>query len=164
MPRERNSSNALLPLCQINQASLVDNALTEEPKRGFDLDYAVEFRNFDPSFQGDNHWRRPDLNNCVQLFKPHGSLNWLFCPTCTELEITQEKGVVTRLISDFAKKECVRCGNVFSPLIVPPTFYKDLNNVFLSAIWNRTDDGFTIPIVPRLESNQLDSLNSRFLP
>jgi hypothetical protein len=28
---------------------------------------------------------------------------------------------------------------VFSPLIVPPTFYKDLNNVFLSTIWNRTD-------------------------
>jgi hypothetical protein len=24
-------------------------------------------------------------------------------------------------------------------LIVPPTFYKDLNNVFLSTIWNRTD-------------------------
>jgi hypothetical protein len=28
---------------------------------------------------------------------------------------------------------------VYSPLIVPPTFYKDLNNVFLSSIWNRTD-------------------------
>jgi hypothetical protein len=28
---------------------------------------------------------------------------------------------------------------VFSPLIVPPTFYKDLNNTFLSTIWNRTD-------------------------
>ncbi len=25
------------------------------------------------------------------------------------------------------------------PLIVPPTFYKDLNNVFLSSIWNKTD-------------------------
>jgi hypothetical protein len=24
-------------------------------------------------------------------------------------------------------------------MIVPPTFYKDLNNVFLSSIWNRTD-------------------------
>ena len=28
---------------------------------------------------------------------------------------------------------------MFSPLIVPPTFYKDLNNVLLSTIWNRTD-------------------------
>jgi hypothetical protein len=123
-----------------NYDILIDNALTEEPEQGFDLDYGVEFRNFDPSWQGDNHWRRPALDNSVQLFKPHGSLNWLFCPTCSELEITpKEKGVVTRLISDFAKKECFRCGSVFSPLIVPPTFYKDLNNVFLSTIWNRTD-------------------------
>ena len=44
-----------------------------------------------------------------------------------------------KYVSDFAKKECYRCGSVFSPLIVPPTFYKDLNNVFLSTIWNRTD-------------------------
>jgi hypothetical protein len=123
-----------------NYDILIDNALTEEPERGFDLDYGLEFRNFDPSFHGDNHWRRPNLENCVQLFKPHGSLNWLFCPTCNELEITpKEKGVVTRLISDFAKKGCFRCGGFFSPLIVPPTFYKDLNNVFLSTIWNRTD-------------------------
>lgn len=123
-----------------NYDILIDNALTEEPERGFDLDYGVEFRNFDSSFKGDNHWWRPNLDNCVQLFKPHGSLNWLFCPTCNELEITpKEKGVVSRLISEFAKKECFRCGGVFSPLIVPPTFYKDLNNVFLSTIWNRTD-------------------------
>ena len=41
----------------------------------------------------------------MQLFKPHGSLNWLFCPTCNELEITpKEKGVVTRLISDSRRK------------------------------------------------------------
>ena len=123
-----------------NYDILIDNALTDEPGRGFDLDYGIEFRNFDPSFVGDNHWRRPNLTNCVQLYKPHGSLNWLFCPSCGELEITpKEKGVVTRLISDFTKKPCSRCAGAFSPLIVPPTFYKDLNNVFLSTIWNRTD-------------------------
>jgi hypothetical protein len=66
-------------------------------------------------------------------------LNWLFCPTCNELEITpKEKGVVTRVISD-TKRPCFRCAGAFSPLIVPPTFYKDLNNVFLSTIWNRID-------------------------
>ena len=123
-----------------NYDILIDNALTEEPELGFDLDYTVEFRNFDPSFHGEYHWRRPDINNCVQLFKPHGSLNWLFCPTCNELEITPKvKGVVERLISESDKRPCGRCGGVFSPIIVPPTFYKDLNNVFLSTIWNRAD-------------------------
>jgi hypothetical protein len=121
-----------------NYDILIDNALTEMKgnENGIDLDYGVEFRNF--GRPGD--WERPALNNRVALFKPHGSLNWLFCPTCNELEITpREKGVVTRLISDFAQATCRECGSVYSPLIVPPTFYKDLNNVFLSSIWNRTD-------------------------
>jgi hypothetical protein len=119
-----------------NYDILIDNALTEEHNHGTDLDYGVEFRNFDRP----DDWSRPSLDSRVQLFKPHGSLNWLFCPTCNELEITpKEKGVVTRLISDFAHATCQHCGSVYAPLIVPPTFYKDMNNVFLSEIWNRTD-------------------------
>lgn len=119
-----------------NYDILIDNALTEEQANGISLDYGVEFRNFD--WPAD--WKRPVRGSSVSLFKPHGSLNWLFCPTCDELEITpKEKGVVTRLISEYADRRCAECQGVYSPLIVPPTFYKDLNNVFLSSIWNRTD-------------------------
>ncbi len=121
-----------------NYDILIDNALTEERSRGgdIDLDYGIEFRNF----ERPNDWRRPTLENRIQLFKPHGSLNWLFCRTCNALEITPtEKGVVTRLISQFDNASCEHCASVYSPLIVPPTFYKDMNNVFLSTIWNRTD-------------------------
>jgi len=119
-----------------NYDILIDNALTELYDDDIDLDYGVEFRNF----ERPDDWKRPRREKCVALFKPHGSLNWLFCPACNELEITpKEKGVVTRLISDFTKASCAECGSVYSPLIVPPTFYKDLNNVFLSSIWNRTD-------------------------
>jgi hypothetical protein len=118
-----------------NYDILIDNALTEEYAHA-DLDYGVEFRNFD----WPDDWKRPRPGRNVLLCKPHGSLNWLFCPTCNELEITpKEKGVVTRLISKYADKKCSECGSIFSPMIVPPTFYKDLNNVFLSSIWNRTD-------------------------
>ena len=120
----------------MNYDILIDNALTEPYDEGVDLDYGVEFRNFERP--GD--WKRPELPKRVCLFKPHGSLNWLFCPTCNELELTpNEKGVVTKLISDFTKATCSECGSVYLPLIVPPTFYKDLNNVFLSSVWNRTD-------------------------
>jgi hypothetical protein len=120
-----------------NYDILIDNALTEEKTHGIDLDYGVDFRNF----ERQDDWERPSLESRVSLFKPHGSLNWLFCSTCNELEITpQEKGVVTRLlVSQVEHETCPRCGSVYSPLIVPPTFYKDLNNVFLSSIWNRTD-------------------------
>jgi len=119
-----------------NYDILIDNALTEEQGNGIYLDYGIEFRNFD----WPNDWKRPVRGNSVSLFKPHGSLNWLFCPTCDELEITpKEKSVVTHLISEYPDKRCKECRSVYSPLIVPPTFYKDLNNVFLSSIWNRTD-------------------------
>lgn len=78
-----------------NYDILIDNALTEEHVHDIDVDYGVDFRNFDRL----DDWQRPRIDNRVFLFKPHGSLNWLFCPTCNELEITpKEKGVVTRLI------------------------------------------------------------------
>jgi SIR2-like domain len=119
-----------------NYDILIDNALADEHRHDLDLDYGVDFRNFDRL----DDWTRPRHGSSVFLFKPHGSLNWLFCPTCNELELTpKEKGVVTRLITDFASAACPHCQSVYSPLIVPPTFYKDLNNVFLSSIWNRTD-------------------------
>lgn len=120
-----------------NYDILIDNALTELYDDDVDLDYGVEFRNFGRA----NDWKRPRHSDHVALFKPHGSLNWLFCPACNELEITpREKGVVARLISDFTRASCPECESVYSPLIVPPTFYKDLNNVFLSSIWNKADN------------------------
>jgi hypothetical protein len=119
-----------------NYDILIDNALTEEQANGIYLDYGVDFRNFN----WPDDWARPVRGSSVSLFNPHGSLNWLFCPTCDELEITpKDKGVVTRLISEYGDRRCSECRSVYSPLIVPPTFYKDLNNVFLSTIWNRTD-------------------------
>jgi len=156
-----------------NYDILIDNALTEEYAYA-DLDYGVEFRNFD----WPNDWKRPRPGRNVLLCKPHGSLNWLFCPTCNQLEITpKEKGVVTRLISEYADKKCSECGSIFSPMIVPPTFYKDLTNVFLSSIWNRTDValrkvkciifcGYSFPdadmhikyLLKRAQTNRVDSL------
>jgi len=120
-----------------NYDIIIDNALTELYNKNIHLDYGVDFRNF----ERPDDWKRPLRKHQVSLFKPHGSLNWLFCPTCNELEITpKEKGVVTRLISDFKQASCPECESIYMPLIVPPTFYKDLNNVFLSSIWNRTDN------------------------
>jgi hypothetical protein len=117
-----------------NYDILIDNALTDVHQR-VDLDYGTEFRNFDRP----DDWERPRPDRSVYLYKPHGSLNWLFCPACNELEITPKEKSVTRLISESTDTACSECGSAFSPIIVPPTFYKDMNNVFLSWIWNRTD-------------------------
>lgn len=120
-----------------NYDILIDNAITELHDRDIDLDYAIEFKNFNRP----NDWRPPRSDKSVFLFKPHGSLNWLFCPTCNSIEITpKEKGVVTKLISDFRDATCKDCDSVYMPLIVPPSFHKDLSNVFLSTIWNKAEN------------------------
>jgi hypothetical protein len=117
-----------------NYDILIDNTLTDLYKQDLDLDYGLDFRNF----YIDDDWRRPDPKNRVQLYKPHGSLNWLYCPVCNEIEITPKEKGVTRLIS-LDDPNCRRCQRMFSPIIVPPTFYKDLTNVFFSTVWNRIE-------------------------
>lgn len=118
-----------------NYDILIDNALNDQYGNGFDIDYGVDFRNFERT----NSWQPPRPGKGVPLFKPHGSLNWLFCPTCSQLEITSRQKGVVRLISEVDREPCYRCGGDYAPLIVPPTFYKDLSNTFLSTIWNKTN-------------------------
>jgi NAD-dependent SIR2 family protein deacetylase len=70
------------------------------------------------------------------LIKIHGSLNWLFCAVCSELTITYETEGVMRLVTQRETARCPRCGTLRTPVIVPPTYYKDLSNVYLSVVWN----------------------------
>jgi hypothetical protein len=35
---------------------------------------------------------------------------------------------------------CRKCDTVYSPIIVPPTFYKDLSKVFLNQVWNKAEN------------------------
>jgi hypothetical protein len=63
--------------------------------------------------------------------KLHGSLNWLYCPRCDEVDITAgEKG------AGWALSPGLTCGNQnctagYEPLIVDPTMYKLYNNRLL---------------------------------
>ena len=98
------------------------------------VDYGVDFVNYK-----EGSFVRPDIDS-IKLLKLHGSLNWLYCPTCNNLRITPyEKGVYTLMV-DPSSSYCQKCETVYSPIIVPPTFYKDLSKVFLSQVWNRAEN------------------------
>ncbi len=116
-----------------NYDILIDNALAA---LGSDqtIDYGVEFTNYRTA----DGWQRPEAG-AVRLYKLHGSLNWLLCPTCNTLTLTpREKGVI-RLLTDFARAKCQRCETVLVPVIVPPTYFKDTSNLFLSIVWHKAD-------------------------
>lgn len=103
------------------------------------IDYGVEFTNFDAPAEVDKEWNwsRPDLS-ATKLYKLHGSLNWLYCPTCNSLTLTPGmKGAV--LSADDRRADCAVCSLRRTPIIVPPTFYKDMSRVFLSTVWNKAE-------------------------
>lgn len=121
-----------------NYDILVDNALT---RLMFDndqltLDYGIDFTNFNQP----NSWKRP-RKDAFKLYKLHGSLNWLYCPTCNNVTLTpMEKGIV-KLITDIGHAYCSYCETLFSPIIIPPTYFKDMHNVFVQQIWNKAEQG-----------------------
>jgi hypothetical protein len=70
-------------------------------------------------------------------YKIHGSLNWLLCPVCSLLDITYGSTGVTRLIDEPEAALCPACETLRTPIIVPPSYYKDISNVHLGLVWNR---------------------------
>lgn len=117
-----------------NYDILTDNALTAIYDNDVMLDYGIDFTNFNR--RGD--WKRPN-SSAIKLYKVHGSLNWLLCPTCSTVTLTpKEKGII-RLITDFQTSACPSCESIIVPIIVPPTYFKDMSNTFLSVVWHKAE-------------------------
>jgi hypothetical protein len=117
-----------------NYDILIDNALTDA-WQDCDLDYGTDFINFSM----DDDWRRPDPDRAVPLLKLHGSLNWLYCPTCTALKLTPKQKSVVQLRHAPHLAEVCRCGSRFVPIIIPPTFFKVMSNFHLQQVWRRAE-------------------------
>jgi len=113
---------APIDFISLNYDLLIDNALVET-LRG--PDYGATFVNRDP--------RTPE----VRLYKLHGSLNWLRCPTCGSLTSTgTEKGAS---YPQQLRPRCERedCKGETTPVVIPPTFFKVMDNFHLLGIWHQ---------------------------
>jgi hypothetical protein len=105
----------------LNYDILLDYALLNQYPR-LDVDYGVSFRNV----------RRPRSGRSVKLLKLHGSLNWAFCPVCNNLWLSLGGKISDRIVSDSMR--CNR-GHNQQPLLIPPTWLKVYDNVYLKKIW-----------------------------
>jgi NAD-dependent SIR2 family protein deacetylase len=118
----------------LNYDILMDNALLQaRDSFHLDLDYSIEFVNF------GGEWARPMSQDSVKLLKLHGSLNWLYCPTCRTIRITPKvKGVC---LLKWRPGECVckKCGTLAVPIVIPPTYFKALSNLYLREIWHAAE-------------------------
>lgn len=110
----------------LNYDIILDNVLMDFASKGFSVDYGLDFSNFGIG------WEKPTPPS-IGLYKLHGSLNWLFCPTCNSVEITPKEKGVMRI---YTKAETCRTDQTLQrPLIVPPTWQKDYDNSHLRNVW-----------------------------
>ena len=134
----------------LNYDLLLDNALIDlYESKDLDLDYSIDFRNYVDHRQRNQdervefiqnleEWFIPRRDRSVLLLKPHGSLNWLYCPNCNTVKTTKtEKGALR------VWTERVICENDQSrqkTLIVPPTWEKAYDNPHLTRIAQRAHE------------------------
>ena len=73
----------------------------------------------------------------IKLLKLHGSLNWLYCPKCDEIDITLKSKVAAEFLNKEYEISCLNqyCTSNYEPLIVTPTKFKRYENRVLNKIW-----------------------------
>jgi hypothetical protein len=134
----------------LNYDILLDNALFSLfVSHDYDVDYCIDFRNtverkpLSPSerrqfLQDPDLWYSPRRGKTINLLKPHGSLNWLYCPNCNTVKVTKsEKGVL------WIWEHQVLCENDHCKqraMIVPPTFEDAYDNPHFTRIYLKADD------------------------
>ncbi len=159
-----------------NYDLLIDNAISDAISNltDYSLDYGFSFANIDI---------KKTSTNQIPLYKLHGSLNWLHCPTCNSMTSTgNEKGVI-RLVRPIElgnqdKALCKRCNSLMRAVIIPPTYYKQFSNHFINSVWYNTEKllqevekiifcGYSFPdadmhikyLLKRIETNTQKSLD-----
>jgi NAD-dependent SIR2 family protein deacetylase len=92
-----------------------------------------EFRHLDYSL-GDIRGMK-EVSKGVPLIKLHGSLNWLMCPDCGRIEVSDAP-----LAHHYKREACVKsCGGYLERLIVPPNPTKSqyIQNIY--DLWRKAD-------------------------
>lgn len=118
----------------INYDILLDNAL-------FDLEIDHQLK-VDYCF---NNKLSSNLNK-IKLFKPHGSLNWFHCKACNHIMAYEYEKFAMRYFHSFFLKnniynlKCPQCGSNCTPIIIPPTFFKEFHNILLTNILNSLEN------------------------
>ena len=130
-------------IISLNYDIIVDNALAREfgPRR---VDYGVDVRLSYLSYP-DNYYEPAHAHQAVpsrDLYKLHGSLNWLYCPNCQALDVTlAEKG--TLRVFEKEPAVCLRCHLPYQALIITPTLLKDYANGLLLQVWRKAEERIT---------------------
>ena len=124
-----------------NYDLLLDKALMNILEEEIYVDYGITFANetiYHPPFE---HWETPGKRS-IRFLKPHGSFNWMHCPTCNSMYITGVKE--SRIFSTgylHNVEHCLKDQTELSYVMHPPSLYfKTHRNIYLQLVWKHTYD------------------------
>lgn len=118
-----------------------DNFLKELYNKSFKLSFLsfnydlVLERSLDNGNCSFNYCADPDRipikDTETKVLKLHGSSNWLFCNSCSNLSILGKK-----VLGDLYNQNCKKCGEKVTPLLIPPTWNKQLGLPYFKNVWH----------------------------
>jgi hypothetical protein len=131
-------------IISLNYELVVDNALTTF--LGRTLNYGIPTRHHKPSQNTGAqvaHRQQKAIQVPIKLYKLHGSLNWLYCPVCQEVQLTPGEHAVQYLFEQQDTDQpiqCEQCHTRYEPLIIMPSMAKTYANPLLNDIWRQAED------------------------
>lgn len=132
-------------IVSMNYDILLDNALEGfKTRSGHGWNYAgIETFNF-PIID-------TKANSTINYFKPHGSLNWLYCPNCKKIDVSYGEKIYYDFVRPFKKLPiCHSCNQTtFEPFLIPPVWNKHIykkkfGNDFWELIKNHFENATSI--------------------
>jgi NAD-dependent SIR2 family protein deacetylase len=122
---ERLPMDQTTAIISLNYDLLMDNAILGLNRSVY---YGTEFANGASS-----------PNEPVQIYKLHGSLNWLRCPVCGAL--TNTGPVKMASYPSERRPTCANssCNGATIPIVVPPTFFKVMSDFHLQQVWHHAN-------------------------
>ncbi len=121
-------------IISLNYDLIADNAIYSKNNRHVDYGFSVRYDQKDGE--------QPERPFSLPLYKLHGSLNWLYCPTCQQIDVANDYKGVYYIFEGCEDQECMcrDCGTKYEPLIIAPTLLKTYENTLLRLIWREAED------------------------
>lgn len=133
----KNQTNINLSFITFNYDICLDRVLlsmyNKDENKSYDIDFGIDLGNYE-----QEKWFHRPRKRKIDLLRPHGSINWLFCRSCGKVfSKISKQGKPLDLVST---GKCYNCGlSSVEPYIVHPTNNRIYENKYIMQIWNKVE-------------------------
>ncbi len=133
----KNIENINLSFITFNYDICLDRVLLsmydKDQSKSYDVDFGVDLGNYE-----QKKWFHRPRKRKIDLLRPHGSINWLFCRSCGKVfsKISKQGNPLDLVLSS----KCYNCGlSSVEPYIVHPTNNRIYENKYIMQIWDKVE-------------------------